>query len=52
MFLRESRHRRANGDIVVYLQLVESSWNPRTKRAETRIVCGKASYTCGVRLRD
>ena len=44
MFLRESRHRRANGDVVVYLQLVESSWNPRTQRAETRIVynCGRA----------
>ncbi len=44
MFLRESRHKRANGETVVYLQLVESVWNPETKRAETRVVynCGRA----------
>ena len=44
MFLRESRHRRASGEIVVYLQLVESTWNPETKRAQTRVVynCGRA----------
>ena len=44
MFLRESRHRRAGGEIVVYLQLVESTWNPETKRAQTRVVynCGRA----------
>lgn len=44
MFLRESRHRRASGEEVVYLQLVESVWNPKTRRAETRVVynCGRA----------
>ena len=45
MFLRQSRHRRANGDVVVYLQLVESVWNPQTQRADTRVVynCGRAN---------
>ncbi len=44
MFLRESRHKRANGETVVYLQLVESVWNPEAKRAEARVVynCGRA----------
>jgi hypothetical protein len=36
MFLRESRHTRANGNVVVYLQLVESIWNSQTQRADTR----------------
>ena len=38
MFLRESRHRRASGEVVVYLQLVESVWNAETKRSETRVI--------------
>jgi hypothetical protein len=38
MFLRESRHRRASGEVVVYLQLVESVWNAQTKRSETRVI--------------
>lgn len=38
MFLRENRHRRSSGSIVVYLQLVESVWNRETGRADTRVV--------------
>jgi hypothetical protein len=55
MFLRESRHKRVNGEVVVYLQLAESVWNPETKRAETRVVhnCGRATDEATVsRLRE
>jgi len=38
MFLRESRHRRASGEVVVYLQLAESVWDPEAKRAQTRVL--------------
>jgi len=38
MFLRESKQKRANGDIVTHLQLAESVWNKETQRADTRIV--------------
>jgi hypothetical protein len=38
MYLRESRHRRAHGEPVVYLQLAESVWNKETGRSEMRIV--------------
>lgn len=38
MFLRESKQRRAGGEIVTHLQLAESVWNRETKRADTRIV--------------
>jgi hypothetical protein len=55
MFLRESRHTHANGETVVYLQLVQSVWNPEAKRAETRVIynCGRAGddATTG-KLRD
>jgi hypothetical protein len=50
MFLRESRHKRAGGEEVVYLQLAESVWDPATGRPKTRIVYsfGRAS-DAGVR---
>ena len=38
MFLRESRHKRAGGEVVVYLQLAESVWDPEAKRAQTRVL--------------
>jgi len=38
MFLRESRHKRASGQAVIYLQLVENVWNRETGKPETRIV--------------
>ena len=38
MFLRESRHSRASGEVVVYLQLAESVWDPEAKRAQTRVL--------------
>lgn len=38
MFLRESSQRRKTGDTVTYLQFAESLWDPKTKRAQTRIV--------------
>jgi hypothetical protein len=38
MFLRENRHHRTSGKTVVYLQLVESVWNPEIGRAQTRVV--------------
>src|SRR5687767_12559899 len=38
MFLRESRHRRAGGEVITYLQFVESVWNPERRRADTRVV--------------
>lgn len=45
MFLRESRQHRVRGDDVIYLQLVESVWDPEKKSATTRIVhnFGRAS---------
>lgn len=38
MFLRESRHKRASGETVVYLQLAENVWNREAGKTETRIV--------------
>ncbi len=38
MFLRESKQRRAGGEVVTHLQFAESVWNRETKRADTRIV--------------
>jgi hypothetical protein len=38
MFLRENRHQRVSGKTVVYLQLVESVWDPAAGRAVTRVV--------------
>jgi hypothetical protein len=44
MYLRETHQKRADGSIVTHLQLAESTWNPRKKRSEVRIVynCGRA----------
>jgi hypothetical protein len=39
MYLRESKQKRADGSVVSYLQLAENVWNPKTRRAETRILC-------------
>lgn len=38
MYLRESKQKRATGEIVTHLQLAESVWNKATQRADTRIV--------------
>ncbi len=38
MFLRESKQKRATGEIITHLQLAESIWNKTTQRADTRIV--------------
>ncbi|HTP30330.1 MAG TPA: hypothetical protein VMK12_32330 [Anaeromyxobacteraceae bacterium] len=38
MFLRRSRHTRASGEVVVYLQLAVSVWDPEAKRARTRVL--------------
>lgn len=38
MFVRESRHKRASGQTVVYLQLVENRWNSKTGKPETRVL--------------
>jgi hypothetical protein len=38
MFLRDSRHKRASGEEVVYLQFVESVWNAEKGRCETRVI--------------
>jgi hypothetical protein len=45
MYLRESRQKRADGSVLVHLQLVESVWNAEKGRADTRIVhnCGRAT---------
>ena len=45
MYLRETHQKRADGSIVTHLQLAESTWNPRKKRSEVRIVynCGRAN---------
>jgi len=39
MYLRESKQKRADGSVAIYLQLAENLWNPEKQRAETRIVC-------------
>ncbi len=38
MFLRESKQKRAGGEIITHLQFAESIWNRATQRADTRIV--------------
>jgi len=38
MFLRETRQRRTSGEVVTYLQLVESVWDPVTKRSQIRVL--------------
>jgi hypothetical protein len=38
MFLRETRQRRTSGEVVTYLQLVESVWDPAKKRPQIRVV--------------
>jgi hypothetical protein len=38
MFLRESKQKRAGGEIITHLQFAESVWNKATQRADTRIV--------------
>ncbi len=38
MFLRESKQKRAGGEIITHLQFAESVWNRATQRADTRIV--------------
>jgi len=39
MYLRESKQKRADGSVAIYLQLAENLWNPEKQRAETRILC-------------
>src|SRR6266516_3356632 len=39
MYLRESKQKRADGNVVTYLQLAENIWNAEKRRAETRILC-------------
>jgi hypothetical protein len=38
MFLRESKQKRAGGEMISHLQLAESVWNKATQRADTQIV--------------
>jgi hypothetical protein len=38
MFLRESKQKRAGGEVVTHLQFAESIWNKATQRADTVIV--------------
>jgi hypothetical protein len=38
MFLRESKQKRASGEIITHLQFAESVWNKATQRADTHIV--------------
>ena len=38
MYLRETRHTRADGAVVTHLQLAERVWNPHTKRSAVRMV--------------
>jgi len=38
MFLRESKQKRAGGEIITHLQFAESVWNKATQRADTHIV--------------
>jgi hypothetical protein len=44
MFLRSSTQKRADGSVITHLQIAESTWSSKKKRAETRIVynCGRA----------
>jgi hypothetical protein len=39
MYLRESKHRRADGSTVSCLQLAENVWSPERRRSETHVVC-------------
>lgn len=38
MFVRTSRQRRKSGEVVTYLQLVESEWDPKAKQSKARIL--------------
>ena len=38
MFLRESKQKRAGGEVVTHLQFAESTWNKAAQRADTVIV--------------
>lgn len=38
MFLRESKQKLRNGQVISHLQLAESTWDKTTKRSRTRIV--------------
>ena len=38
MFLRETRQRRSSGEVITYLQIVESVWNPEKKHPETKVL--------------
>ncbi len=54
MYLRETKQKRVGGEVVTYLQLAESVWNPDRKRSETKIIynCGRADEPAlGERLR-
>jgi hypothetical protein len=44
MYLRESKQRRADGNIATYLQLAENVWDPEKRRSQASIVwnCGRA----------
>jgi hypothetical protein len=38
MYLRESRQKRADGTVIVHLQIVESVWNRAKGRSETQVI--------------
>lgn len=38
MYLRESKQKRATGELITHLQFAESVWNKATQRADTNIV--------------
>ena len=42
MYLRESKQKRRDGQVVTYLQIAENVWNPEKQRSQARIV-----YNCG-----
>ena len=44
MYLRESKQKRADGSVVIYLQLAENVWNPDKGRSQAHILfnCGRA----------
>ena len=44
MYLRESKQRRADGSVVIYLQLAENVWDAGKRRSQASIVynCGRA----------
>jgi len=44
MYLRESKQKRADGSVVIYLQLAENVWNPDKGRSQAHIIfnCGRA----------